>query len=193
VETIAPGENGRRTGLSAVAADPVRLGDLRAADIARLTTGIEEFNRVLGGGFVPGSLVLLGGDPGIGKSTLALQAATHLSQSGPSVLYVSGEESAEQIKLRADRIAASHESLLVLCETDVTAVLASAESVKPALLIVDSIQTMSSPDLESAPGSVAQVRESAARIMTWAKASGTPVVLVGHVTKVGTIAGPPVL
>jgi DNA repair protein RadA/Sms len=176
-----------------VAADPVRLGDLRAADISRLATGIDEFNRVLGGGFVPGSLVLLGGDPGIGKSTLALQAATHLAQSGANVLYVSGEESAEQIKLRADRIAANHDSLLVLCETDVATVLASAEWAKPALLIVDSIQTMSSAELESAPGSVAQVRESAARIMTWAKSSGTPVVLVGHVTKEGTIAGPRVL
>jgi DNA repair protein RadA/Sms len=148
---------------------------------------------VLGGGLVPGSLVLLGGDPGIGKSTLVLQAATDIARTGATVLYVSGEESAEQIKLRADRTALGHDTLLVLCETDISAVLMSAAHIQPALLIVDSIQTMFSSDLESAPGSVAQVRESAARVMGWAKTTGTPVVLIGHVTKEGAIAGPRVL
>lgn len=171
----------------------MRLGDLQTSDIARLPVTIDELNRVLGGGFVPGSLVLLGGDPGIGKSTLVLQAATDIARTGAAVLYVSGEESAEQIKLRADRTSLGHDTLLVLCETDVSAVLAAAEQIRPALLILDSIQTMSSPELESAPGSVAQVRESAAQVMSWAKTSGTPVVLIGHVTKEGAIAGPRVL
>jgi DNA repair protein RadA/Sms len=171
----------------------VRLGDLQTSTIARLQVELAELNRVLGGGFVPGSLVLLGGDPGIGKSTLVLQAATDIARTGASVLYVSGEESAEQIKLRADRTALGHDTLLVLTETDISAVLEAAEQVRPALLIVDSIQTMSTPELESAPGSVSQVRESAARVMSWAKSTGTPVVLIGHVTKEGAIAGPRVL
>jgi DNA repair protein RadA/Sms len=163
---------------------------LQTSAIARLPVEIAELNRVLGGGFVPGSLVLLGGDPGIGKSTLVLQAATDIARTGAPVLYVSGEESAEQIKLRADRTALGHDTLLVLTETDIAAVLAAAEQASPALLIIDSIQTMSTPDLESAPGSVSQVRESAARVMAWAKSTGTPVVLIGHVTKEGAIAGP---
>jgi DNA repair protein RadA/Sms len=193
VETIKPSDSPRSRSIGQPAAVPVRLGDLRTSDIVRLPVEIEELNRVLGGGFVPGSLVLLGGDPGIGKSTLVLQAATDIARTGAIVLYVSGEESAEQIKLRADRTALGHDTLLVLCETDIGAVLASADEIRPALLIVDSIQTMSTSDLESAPGSVAQVRESAAQVMNWAKSSGTPVVLIGHVTKEGAIAGPRVL
>ena len=193
VETIKPSDSPRSRSIGQPAAVPVRLGDLRTSDIVRLPVESEELNRVLGGGFVPGSLVLLGGDPGIGKSTLVLQAATDIARTGAIVLYVSGEESAEQIKLRADRTALGHDTLLVLCETDIGAVLASADEIRPALLIVDSIQTMSSSDLESAPGSVAQVRESAAQVMNWAKSSGTPVVLIGHVTKEGAIAGPRVL
>jgi DNA repair protein RadA/Sms len=194
VETIAPSQSsGARATSRTTGAAPVRLGDLQTSTIARLPVEIAELNRVLGGGFVPGSLVLLGGDPGIGKSTLVLQAATDIARTGASVLYVSGEESAEQIKLRADRTALDHNTLLVLTETDISAVLAAAERVRPALLIVDSIQTMSTPELESAPGSVSQVRESAARVMSWAKSTGTPVVLIGHVTKEGAIAGPRVL
>ncbi|HQY32043.1 MAG TPA: DNA repair protein RadA, partial [Thermomicrobiales bacterium] len=154
---------------------------------------IAEFNRVLGGGFVPGALALLGGDPGIGKSTLALQTATEVARAGTSVLYVSGEESAEQIKLRADRLTAQSEHLYVLTETDICTILATANQTKPGLLIIDSIQTMSVAELESAAGSVSQVRESAARIMTWAKSAHVPVVLIGHVTKEGAIAGPRVL
>jgi DNA repair protein RadA/Sms len=169
------------------------LGDLQAGRANRVPVSIEEFSRVLGGGFVPGSLVLLGGDPGIGKSTLILQAAADLTRGNAPVLYVSGEESAEQIKLRADRLAVQSESLLVLTETDIGSVLAAAEQVSPALLVIDSIQTMSAAELESTPGSVAQVRECSARVMEWAKRSGTPVVIIGHVTKEGAIAGPRVL
>ena len=193
VETPNAPETPRTRAANGVAPKPVRLGDLKASTFPRLGVGIAELSRVLGGGFVPGSLILLGGDPGIGKSTLILQAATDVARSGSTVLYVSGEESAEQIKLRADRIALGHDSLLVLCETDVGSVLAAADEMKPGLLIIDSIQTMATSDLESAPGSVSQVRESAARIMTWAKATGVPVVLIGHVTKEGAIAGPRVL
>src|SRR6476659_538363 len=194
VETIAPSQSGgTRAASRTTGAAPVRLGDLQTSTIARLPVEIAELNRVLGGGFVPGSLVLLGGDPGIGKSTLVLQAATDIARTGASVLYVSGEESAQQIKLRADRTALGHDTLLVLTESDPSAVLDAAERVRPALLIVHSIQTMSTPELESAPGSVSQVRESAARVMAWAKSTGTPVVLIGHVTKEGAIAGPRVL
>jgi DNA repair protein RadA/Sms len=169
------------------------LGDLQAGQADRVPVSIEEFSRVLGGGFVPGSVVLLGGDPGIGKSTLVLQAAAALTRGIAPVLYVSGEESVEQIKLRADRLAVQTESLLVLTETDIGSILAMAEQVSPALLVIDSIQTMSSAELESTPGSVAQVRECSARVTEWAKRSGTPVVLIGHVTKEGSIAGPRVL
>jgi DNA repair protein RadA/Sms len=192
VETITPGDS-RPSRKPASLAEPVALGSLQANGTTRLPVSIEEFNRVLGGGFVPGSLVLLGGDPGIGKSTLVLQAAADIARTGRTVLYVSGEESAEQIKLRAERTAVDHDSLMVLCETDITAVVATADEMRPALLVIDSVQTMSSTELESAPGSVAQVRESAATVMTWAKATATPVVLIGHVTKEGAIAGPRVL
>ena len=193
VETAPPSGSPRRRTTKGVAPQPVRLSDLSPGDTARLPVAIEELSRVLGGGFVPGSLILLGGDPGIGKSTLILQTASELASAGSTVLYVSGEESAEQIKLRADRISTMQDGLLVLCETDISAVIASADQIKPALLIIDSIQTVFTSDLDSAPGSVGQVRESAARIMNWAKTTGIPVVLIGHVTKEGAIAGPRVL
>ncbi|HRA48181.1 MAG TPA: DNA repair protein RadA, partial [Thermomicrobiales bacterium] len=194
VETLPSGPQASRTGSSTgVAATPVRLSELQLGERRRLPISIAEFNRVLGGGFVPGALVLLGGDPGIGKSTLALQTATEVARAGTSVLYVSGEESAEQIKLRADRLTAQSEHLYVLTETDIGTILATADQTKPGLLIIDSIQTMSVAELESAAGSVSQVRESAARIMTWAKSAHVPVVLIGHVTKEGAIAGPRVL
>jgi len=193
VETLPLVDSSSRAARPASAATPVRLADLTLSETHRLPVTIEEFNRVLGGGFVPGALVLLGGDPGVGKSTLALQTASEIARTGKTVLYVSGEESAEQIKLRADRLSANAEPLLVLTETDVATVLATAESVNPALVIIDSIQTMSVAELESATGSVSQVRESAARIMGWAKQARVPVVLIGHVTKEGAIAGPRVL
>lgn len=172
---------------------PLPLSALGAATFDRITVPIGEFDRVLGGGLVPGSLVLIGGDPGIGKSTLVLQAAASLSTETQPVLYVSGEESAQQIKLRADRLGIRGDQLLVLSETNLDDVLAAAEATSPRLLIVDSIQTVYLEEVTSAAGSVAQVRECTARLMQWAKPRQIPVLIVGHVTKEGTIAGPRVL
>jgi DNA repair protein RadA/Sms len=159
----------------------------------RVLTGIGELDRVLGGGVVRGSLVLIGGDPGIGKSTLVLQAARALARVAPPVLYVSAEESAAQVKMRADRLGIAGDGLLLWAENDLSAVQGELDTIKPRVLVVDSIQTVFLPDLESAPGSVAQVRECAARLMTLAKGRGIATFLVGHVTKEGAIAGPRVL
>lgn len=158
----------------------------------RLGCGIGELDRVLGGGLVPGSLVLIGGDPGIGKSTLLLQAMHHLAADGP-VLYVSGEESAAQTRLRGERLGVSGRQLLVLAENGLEEIVAQVEKLKPRAVVVDSIQTVWTQALESAPGSVSQVRESAGRLMLLAKGSGIPIFIVGHVTKDGAIAGPRVL
>jgi DNA repair protein RadA/Sms len=185
-------EGDRRPGGGASPA-PVRLREVGSAAADRIRVPLTELDRVLGGGVVPGSLVLLGGDPGIGKSTLVLQAAAALALPGAPVLYVSGEESAQQIKLRADRLGADAESLFVLSETDLDRILAAAERLEPGLLIVDSIQTVFSEEITSAAGSVSQVRECTARLMQWAKPRQTPVLIIGHVTKEGTIAGPRVL
>jgi DNA repair protein RadA/Sms len=160
---------------------------------ARTPVGIAEFNRVLGGGLVPGSLVLVGGDPGIGKSTLILQAAGALAEPDAPVLYVSAEESAQQIKLRADRLGVRSDDILVLSETNLDEILATAEAAKPGLLVVDSIQTVMLEEIASAAGSVSQVRECTSRLMQWAKPRNVPVFIIGHVTKEGTIAGPRVL
>ncbi len=169
------------------------LAGVGSAAHDRLVVPIQEINRVLGGGLVPGSLVLIGGDPGIGKSTLVLQTAAALASSARPVLYVSGEESAQQIKLRADRLEIGGEHVMVLSETNLAEVLAAAEVHNPSLLIVDSIQTVYLDEITSAAGSVAQVRECTARLMQWAKPRQTAVLIVGHVTKEGTIAGPRVL
>jgi DNA repair protein RadA/Sms len=183
---------GRRPGaVSSSRPQPLKDVVLEAGD--RLPTGIGELDRVLGGGVVRGSLVLLGGEPGCGKSTLLLQAARALGKTRPPVLYVSAEESAAQVKMRADRLGIAGDGLLLWAETDLIAVQAALDDVKPHALIVDSIQTVFLPDLESAPGSVAQVRECAARLMTQAKGRGLATFLVGHVTKDGAIAGPRVL
>jgi DNA repair protein RadA/Sms len=166
-----------------------------ARDEERLRTGIGELDRVLGGGIVPGALMLLGGDPGIGKSTLLLAALDRIAQACPDrpILYVSGEESARQEKLRADRLKVTAKNLQVLAETDATKVLHAASALQPAALAVDSIQTQYLPELPSAPGTVTQIRETAARFMSFAKTTETPTFLVGHVTKDGAIAGPRVL
>jgi DNA repair protein RadA/Sms len=154
---------------------------------------IDEFNRVLGGGIVPGSVVLIGGDPGVGKSTLILQAASDLSSRGTAVLYVSAEESAQQVRLRADRMGVKGDDLFIHAETDLESILAAADDLRPGLVIVDSIQTIHAADLESAPGTVSQVRACASKLANWAKPTNVPVFLIGHVTKEGTVAGPRVL
>ncbi|MGH7710914.1 MAG: DNA repair protein RadA [Gemmatimonadaceae bacterium] len=169
------------------------LRDVRGSSESRLSTQLDELDFVLGGGIVPGSMVLIGGEPGIGKSTLLLQIAAQLEHAGVAALYVSGEESPLQIRLRADRLGDSAQNVAVLAETDLEMILAAAAARRPALLIVDSIQTVYSADLEGAPGNVGQVRECAARLMRFAKASGTAVVVIGHVTKGGGIAGPKTL
>jgi DNA repair protein RadA/Sms len=170
----------------------VPIGEVPPQAEARLSCGIGELNRVLGGGLVPGSLVLIGGDPGIGKSTLLLQAMHHLAASGP-VLYISGEESASQTRLRGERLGVGGKQLLVLAENTLEEIIAHVEKIRPQAVVVDSIQTVWTQALESAPGSVSQVRESAGRLMVLAKGSGIPIFIVGHVTKDGAIAGPRVL
>lgn len=168
------------------------IGDVPPQAETRLGCGIGELDRVLGGGLVPGSLVLIGGDPGIGKSTLLLQAMHHLAADG-AVLYVSGEESAAQTRLRGERLGVSGRPLLVLAENSLEEIVSQVEKLKPRAVVVDSIQTVWTQSLESAPGSVSQVRESAGRLMVLAKGSGIPIFIVGHVTKDGAIAGPRVL
>src|SRR4051812_12912044 len=170
-----------------------RLRDVNGSEAKRWKTGIAEFDFVLGGGIVPGSMILIGGEPGIGKSTLLLQVAAELEHAGHATLYASGEESALQIKLRADRLGGSADDVSLLSETNLETGLATAASAAPAVLIVDSIQTVFTADLEGAPGNVGQVRECAARLMRYAKESGTTVFVVGHVTKGGGIAGPKTL
>jgi DNA repair protein RadA/Sms len=172
------------------AAAPARLSSVQPGATERWPTGIRELDFVLGGGIVPGSLILLGGEPGIGKSTLLLQVAARLEGNGQVTLYVSGEESAAQVRLRADRLGAGAGDVLFLGETDLDAILARADETRPAALVVDSIQTTFTHALDGAPGSVTQVRECAARLQRFAKESGTAVFLVGHVTKGGTVAGP---
>lgn len=171
---------------------PRFLEEVVSNNESRIETKIGEFDRVLGGGIVPGSLVLIGGDPGIGKSTLMLQAASALTANEKKVLYVSGEESAGQIKLRSERLESSGR-ILVLTETNLETILALAKKETPDILIIDSVQTLYSEEIGSAPGSLSQVREAAVRFMDFSKKEGIPTFLVGHVTKEGTIAGPRVL
>ena len=192
VESVAEAPAPKRFSGLAAPSQIVMLSDVEAAEDARIATGIGEFDRVLGGGLVPGAVVLIGGDPGIGKSTLLLQALCAMSAEH-TVLYVSGEESASQVALRGRRLALDVSSTRVLAEINVEKILATAAAVKPAVAVMDSIQTLYSDQLQSAPGSVAQVRECAAQLTRFAKSSGTVIVLVGHVTKEGAIAGPRVL
>ena len=170
---------------------PVRLSEIEVTSEQRMRMPSEELNRVLGGGLVAGSLTLIGGEPGIGKSTLLLQNI--LSIRNRRILYVSGEESASQLRLRADRLGKVSDNTFILCETALDAIFTHIENVKPELLVVDSIQTICSADIESAAGSVSQVRECAASLLRYAKESGVPVILVGHINKDGAIAGPKVL
>lgn len=170
---------------------PIRLSEIESLDEPRLPLPSKELNRVLGGGLVAGSLTLIGGEPGIGKSTLLLQNI--LSIRNRTILYVSGEESATQLKLRADRLGKVADNTFILCETSLEGIFTQIENVKPQLLVIDSIQTIASSDVESAAGSVSQVRECAAALLRYAKRSGVPVILVGHINKDGAIAGPKVL
>jgi DNA repair protein RadA/Sms len=183
----APGRSGGR------ALTPVRLGEVEAPRVERLHTGIGELDRVLGGGLVPGSLVLIGGAPGIGKSTLTTGALANLAAAGRKVLYVSGEESPAQVKLRAERLGTHALGVPIVAETDLEAVLATLEAERPEVCVVDSVQVLYDPALTGAPGSVSQVREVAGRLMRLAKERGIATLLVGHVTKEGSLAGPRVL
>jgi DNA repair protein RadA/Sms len=193
-ERLAGGSSrGSLGALSAPRSEPVSIDSIDLTTEQRLCTGIKEFDRVLGGGLVAGTLVLIGGDPGIGKSTLMLQALYGLAFQGQKVLYISGEESIRQIRLRSKRLDTVSPNLLVVSEVEIEAILAMIDTTRPSVLVIDSIQTMFNGDLTSAPGSVSQVRESTVRLMLMAKKTGIPTLLVGHVTKEGAIAGPKLL
>lgn len=195
VETIVPAARAP-SGRAAAAfrpdrAEAIPLPKVQALGVQRVVTGSPEMDRVLGGGIVPGSLVLLGGEPGIGKSSLMAQVAGDIAlRSGREVLYVTAEESPQQVKLRAERLGITTERLLLLAETDIESLVETAERIKPALVVVDSVQTVASPQIASAPGSISQVRDATLRLMQLAKHSAVPVFLIGHVTKEGTVAGP---
>ncbi len=191
VKSAAPiKENKQRGGFLNEA---VLMNDIKAGAQIYQKTGIDELDRVLGGGLVEGALLLIGGDPGIGKSTLLLQTCANLSKQDKTVLYITGEESAKQIKLRAERLSVDSTNILVLAENAMDAIEDKLNEIKPDYVVIDSIQTMYRPDMSSAPGSVSQVRESAALLMRYAKSNGCAIMLVGHVTKEGAIAGPRVL
>jgi DNA repair protein RadA/Sms len=191
VKEGAPQKNEWRQSSTKAQSKPRTLSEIESGDDIRSDSGDIELNRVLGGGIVPGSLVLIGGEPGIGKSTLLLQVGLRLKKQ--KVLYVSGEESEQQIRMRADRLGDTSENFYVLAETNTKSIFHSVEIVEPDVLIIDSIQTLYSGQLESAPGSVGQVRQCAAEMMKFAKETGTPVFLIGHITKDGLLAGPKML
>ena len=195
IESAAPAPSAVRNRFASLAktAEVATLGDIEAVDMARTPTGHEELDRVLGGGIVDGGVVLIGGDPGIGKSTLLLQALHSLQVAGKRTLYVTGEESGAQVALRARRLGLDGSQVQVLAEIGLEKILATLDAVQPEIAVIDSIQTVYSDQLTSAPGSVAQVRECAAHLTRAAKASGVCIVLVGHVTKEGALAGPRVL
>ncbi len=197
LKTALPNEqNGRRKSLAeegVKASSPQLVCDIEVEHLVRVQSGIGEFDRVLGGGVVPGSLTLIGGEPGIGKSTLSLQASGEFAKAGASVLYVSGEESASQIKMRAERLGITSEKLYIYAENDCERIIAEIKRLTPFLVVIDSIQTVYSPLLQSIPGSIGQVRDAASQFMYLAKATGTSILLIGHVNKEGSLAGPKVL
>ncbi|HEX5601983.1 MAG TPA: DNA repair protein RadA, partial [Pyrinomonadaceae bacterium] len=184
---------GGRNGFKLRDVSAVPFTEIEPQDDVRISSGVTEFDRVLGGGIVPGTLVLIGGDPGIGKSTLLLQVADRLSAAGALVLYISGEESERQIKLRGERLAVEAKNVFILPETNLENIVNEIERLKPGAIIVDSIQTVFSSAIESAPGSVSQVREVAHQFLLLAKNRGIPIFLIGHITKEGSIAGPKIL
>ncbi len=191
--TPAPERSDHSLTISERDVPPQSILTIATSEEGRTKTGMGEFDRVLGGGLVVGSVVLIGGDPGIGKSTLLLQALEHLANKGTSVLYVSGEESLRQIKLRSDRIGVSAQKLFVLAENSLERILDEIKKLKPQVVVIDSIQTLFSLQLQSAPGSIGQVRESAGKLMLLSKSTNVSTFLIGHVTKEGAIAGPRVL
>ncbi|HWF87827.1 MAG TPA: DNA repair protein RadA, partial [Pyrinomonadaceae bacterium] len=188
-----PRKGGGRNGFKLRDVTAVAFTEIESQDDVRIPSGVTEFDRVLGGGIVPGTLVLIGGDPGIGKSTLLLQVADKLSGAGSLVLYISGEESERQIKLRGERLAVEAKNVYILPETNLENIINEIERLKPGAIIVDSIQTVFSSAMESAPGSVSQVREVAHQFLLLAKNRGIPIFLIGHITKDGAIAGPKIL
>ncbi len=195
VEPSRPAANSRSASRSpyALRTQAQRLTEINTQEMPRLLVPIGEFNRVLGGGIVPGSIVLIGGEPGVGKSTLTLQTCVMIASTGTRVLYVSGEESAQQIKMRADRLELQADELFLVTETNLAVILEQVNQVDPTVLVIDSIQTIYTEESESSPGSVSQVRECASRLQMLAKTGGVSVFLIGHVTKEGAIAGPRVL
>ncbi|GHV11793.1 DNA repair protein RadA [Fibrobacterales bacterium] len=192
-ENAGRGISSKNAGTAIGEITPQTLSEIPTEHSKRLSTANPEFDRTLGGGMAPGSLVLIGGDPGIGKSTLVLQTLATMSAAGFKTLYVSGEESAAQVKLRAERLGAAGSEMLLLCETSLDKILTVAEKIKPQIVVIDSIQTMYSEELPGTPGSVSQLRECALKLMIFAKTSGAVTLLVGHVTKDGQIAGPRLL
>lgn len=190
-ESVATGKGKTKARKFGERVKPVKLNEIQQGDEVRIKMPSTEFNRVLGGGLVTGSLTLLGGEPGVGKSTLLLQNI--LSMRNRKILYISGEESASQLKMRADRLGKISDNTFILCETDLDNIFAQIDNIKPDLVIVDSVQTVASPEIESAAGSVSQVRECAASLLRYAKTNNIPVILVGHINKDGAIAGPKVL
>ncbi len=190
VETAVPSRTRREPWLETATAEVQELSQVSVGPEPRTGTGFQEMDRVLGGGFVPGSLVLLAGEPGIGKSTLLLQVSDALAHQGKKLLYISGEESAQQVRLRAQRMGVLGEGMFFLGETDVERLLAHMDTIEPFLVVVDSVQTLFSQDVSSGTGSVAQVRECTRQLMQWAKGHNVPVLLAGHVTKDGSVAGP---
>lgn len=192
-EEQLPASVARVTGYTGQASTLMALGDVALKAMPRCPTGLVELDHVMGGGLVPGSVLLLGGDPGVGKSTLLLQVLSHLSSNDQSVLYVTGEESPQQVAMRAQRLQCAYEQLPLLAETSVEKLLAQLQQTQPAVVVIDSIQTIFSEQLSAAPGSVSQVRDCAAALVRFAKRSQVTVILVGHVTKDGALAGPRVL
>ncbi|MDD6893714.1 MAG: DNA repair protein RadA, partial [Lactobacillus sp.] len=179
--------------LTGIVAKPQRVKDIDAQKLPRVKTRLNELNRVLGGGIVPGSLILIGGDPGIGKSTLLLQVSGQLSSEGHSVLYVSGEESGAQIKMRAERLSVSGDDFYIYPETSMDSIRATIDDLNPEYVVIDSVQTMQATDVNSAIGSVSQIREVTAQLMQIAKSKNITIFVVGHVTKGGALAGPKIL
>ena len=195
-EVIQQEKDSRQQGLNLGLSDksrPVPITQVRVEDLPRITSGSGELDRVLGGGIIPGSMVLIVGDPGIGKSSLNLKVCSNLAEAGKSVLYVTGEESTRQVRMRANRLNAVSEKLMIASETNLEVIEKHILDIKPSLLVIDSIQTIFRPDVQSAPGSVSQVRECAVELLRIAKTNGISVLVIGHVTKDGTLAGPRVL